>query len=163
MFGWASNWYRLLAVVKGRNAEALKRWEMMLQRYRHVSVPTDGQSFIIKRPPSQNELPTSFMFLFPISTHSLVESHTMDDRRLTIILPEALKAERPVPPAPTPVSAPKESQSQINHKLTKGQKQWDKQEKSKNALLHHAPDVHQRRSQNEGHAGQSLVVWIGSP
>ncbi|CEL09502.1 hypothetical protein ASPCAL12637 [Aspergillus calidoustus] len=87
----------------------------------------------------------------------------MGDRPLTIILPEALKAERPVPPAPTPVFAPKESQSQINHKLTKGQKQREKQDKSKNALLHRAQDVHQRRSQSEGHAAQSLGARIGSP
>ncbi|KAL2868384.1 uncharacterized protein BJX67DRAFT_371441 [Aspergillus lucknowensis] len=75
----------------------------------------------------------------------------MDNQPLTQIFANSLQAEQPAPLAPTPVSAPKESQGQINHKLTKGGKQLEKQGKSKNALGH-AQGVHHRSSQSESQA-----------
>jgi hypothetical protein len=87
----------------------------------------------------------------------------MGDRPLTQLYAESFKAKRPLSPTPTPVSVHKEFQGQSNHKLTKEGKQRGKQEKSKNVLLHRAQDVHQRSSQSESHAAQSLVVQIGSP
>ncbi|KAB8266461.1 hypothetical protein BDV30DRAFT_232438 [Aspergillus minisclerotigenes] len=53
--------------------------------------------------------------------------------------------------------------SQINHKPTKGTKQWEKQENSKNVLLGYAPDVPQSSSQRVGQAAQSPVIRRGSP
>lgn len=50
----------------------------------------------------------------------------MDNRPLTQLYAESFQAKRPMPKS---VSA-QESQGQVNHKPTKGTKQWEKQENS---------------------------------
>ncbi|KAB8213605.1 hypothetical protein BDV33DRAFT_229105 [Aspergillus novoparasiticus] len=63
---------------------------------------------------------------------------------------------------PKSVSA-QDSQGQVNYKPTKGTKQWEKQENSKNILLGYAQDVPQSSSQGVGKVAQSPVIWRGSP
>ncbi|KAL4918125.1 hypothetical protein BDW62DRAFT_210818 [Aspergillus aurantiobrunneus] len=87
----------------------------------------------------------------------------MDDRHLTQLYAESFKAQRPLSPTPTTVSAHKEFQCQSNHKLTKGRKQQEKPEKSKNPLFGPAQDVRQSSSQSERQTAQAPVIRRGSP
>ncbi|KAI2707472.1 hypothetical protein CBS147354_9534 [Penicillium roqueforti] len=87
----------------------------------------------------------------------------MDDRHLTQLYAESFKAQRPLSPTPTTVSAHKEFQGQSNHKLTKGRKQQEKPEKSKNPLFGPAQDVRQSSSQSERQTAQAPVIRRGSP
>ena len=87
----------------------------------------------------------------------------MDDRHLTQLYAESFKAQRPLSPTPTTVSAHKEFQGQSNHKLTKGRKQQEKPENSKNPLFGPAQDVRQSSSQSERQTAQAPVIRRGSP
>lgn len=83
------------------------------------------------------------------------------DRPVTQIFADISQAERQGPP--TSVSSPKESQTPVTHKLTKGLKQRTGQEVSKNSLREHARDLNQRSRRSEDIAAQFPIIQRGCP